>query len=259
MAGEFKRYVVECFRQAPLSWRKAAVVMTIVISVGLVAGLWLGWRLEAYPTAYFLLGTGAIAAFDVLAILPYQLYKANAAEIAQLKEQARPKLKCSFSANEPGCVRPNTVITSQSQALGGTVVQGRVKCDYYRIKVEADGIASVADARGHLVSIKRDSTIVCDGENLPLTFAPAEQPDTRAKLICNGQPEYLDLFAITIDNRVLLITKDFAYPSSIQPDKLFSEAGTYIFRVIVSTPATVATSLDVTLTWSGHRQTAKIS
>src|SRR6185295_16873076 len=114
-----------CCRQAPTSWRKGAVVMTLVVSAILICGLYLGWHLEAYPTSYFLIGTGAIAAFDILAVLPFQLWKTNIAEIDKLQERLRPKLQISFSMNDSGCVRPNTM-------LGSSEVKGT----YFRLKVE---------------------------------------------------------------------------------------------------------------------------
>jgi hypothetical protein len=85
MGSNFRTYIAECFKQAPQSWRKGAVVMTAIITVALFLALLIGWRLDAYPTAWFLVGTGAIAAFDVLVVLPYQLWKANRAEIGTLR------------------------------------------------------------------------------------------------------------------------------------------------------------------------------
>ena len=89
-----KAYILECCRQAPLSWRRGAVVMTILISLALIGGLALGWHQAAYPTSIFLMGTAAITAFDVLAIFPYQLWKANMTEIVALRERLKPKVSC---------------------------------------------------------------------------------------------------------------------------------------------------------------------
>jgi len=61
--------------------------MTLVISLVLMGALLVGWHLDAYPTSVFLVGTGIVAAGDVLVILPYQFWKANKAEIAALKER----------------------------------------------------------------------------------------------------------------------------------------------------------------------------
>lgn len=99
MAPDFKTYIVECCRQAPLSWRKGAVIMTVLISLVLIGGLYLGWHFAVYPTSYFLIGTAVITAFDLVAILPYRLWKANNAtiatlgvKIANLEERLSPKI-----------------------------------------------------------------------------------------------------------------------------------------------------------------------
>ena len=59
--------------------------MTVLISLVLIGGLYLGWHFQAYPSAYFLVGAGAIAAFDVLAIFPYQLWKRDQKLISNLQ------------------------------------------------------------------------------------------------------------------------------------------------------------------------------
>ena len=71
----------------PKSWRKGAVVATILINVALFALIYLGWHFDRYPTPWFLGLTTLVAFLDVVLILPYRLYKANRAEIATLKKQ----------------------------------------------------------------------------------------------------------------------------------------------------------------------------
>lgn len=91
MPSDLRTYIAECFKQAPLSWRKGAVIMTALVSAGLVAALFLGWHLDAYPAWVFITGTAIIAAGDVLVFFPYQLWKANRAEISALKDQISAK------------------------------------------------------------------------------------------------------------------------------------------------------------------------
>jgi len=87
MASDIRTYIIECCRQGPLSWRKGAVIMMVLISLVLIGGLYLGWHFQAYPIAYFSIGTGAIAAFDVLAIFPYQLWKRDQKLISDLSAE----------------------------------------------------------------------------------------------------------------------------------------------------------------------------
>jgi len=80
-----RQYIIECLREAPVAWRIGAIIMTILINAVMLGLLYLGVHLGTYPTSYFLIGTGIIAALDVIAILPFKLWKANKAEIAKLK------------------------------------------------------------------------------------------------------------------------------------------------------------------------------
>ena len=152
MSTDLKRYLWACWGQALLSWRKGAVIMTVLISTVFIGGLYLGWHFNAYPTSYFLVGTGAITAFDVLAIFPYQLWKADSARIRELEESLRPKIRCSFDMNNPACVRPNTQITATDRQGQ----QHQTIATWYRMKVEAIGHSQFCSAR--LVSIKRAKT-----------------------------------------------------------------------------------------------------
>lgn len=51
MPPKLKTYIIECFGQAPHSWRRGAVVMTIIINAVLLGALLLGSQFTQYPTA----------------------------------------------------------------------------------------------------------------------------------------------------------------------------------------------------------------
>jgi hypothetical protein len=93
MVANVKSYIGECYREALVAWRRGAIAMTVIINVVLIGVLWLGRQLSHYPTAYFLVGTGIIAAFDVLIIFPYKLWAANSARIASLEDRLLPKIR----------------------------------------------------------------------------------------------------------------------------------------------------------------------
>ena len=85
ISGSFKEYFIECCREAPHAWRKAAIMTTIVVNLVMLGLILLGWHLDAYPTAYFLVATGLLAALQVLIIFPFKLWKAQRNEIEALK------------------------------------------------------------------------------------------------------------------------------------------------------------------------------
>jgi hypothetical protein len=85
MSNGFKEYFIECCREAPHAWRKAAIISTIIINLVMLGLIFLGWHLDAYPTAYFLGATGLLAVLQVLIIFPFKLWKAQRTEIDALK------------------------------------------------------------------------------------------------------------------------------------------------------------------------------
>jgi hypothetical protein len=77
MPDGLRQYIVECLREAPLAWRKGAIIMTVVINSAMLGLIYFGAQLRSYPTAYFLIGTAALAALDVILIFPFKLWRAN--------------------------------------------------------------------------------------------------------------------------------------------------------------------------------------
>jgi hypothetical protein len=200
------------------------------------------------------IGTPIFGAISVVMFLHWYVRRDFA---RRLTEVTSPRIKCSFSMNEAGCFRANSIITFQA-VQGGVLKRHQVPCDYYRLRVEAASPTPVTHTSGHLVSIKRDGQIICDGENLQLTFAPAERDDTTSKMLLSGLPVYLDLLATTDEDQVLLTTQNFTYPSSIAYDELFAEHGLYTLHVVVSSPDSIAAAIDIVLNWNGRRATAKM-
>jgi len=112
MPYSFKDYVLECVHEAPLAWRKGAIVMTLIINLVMLGLIYLGWHLQAYPTAYFLIGTGIIALLDVLIILPFKLWKANKAEIMTLRGSYTGARKELWELREQGVRIRNDGLTT---------------------------------------------------------------------------------------------------------------------------------------------------
>lgn len=250
MPSSFKTYIWECIQQAPHSWRKGAVIMTVGISIALVVGLFVGWHLNAFPTAIFLAGTAAISAFDVFAILPFQLWKADQKKIAALESALKPKIVLSFSQNDTGCYRPNTP-TRNPHAPLETILS-----TWFRIKVRVVGIEPQTGCKGRLVSIKRAGTEFLAGETPLLPFAPHDGADSLSKTIYPNVPEFVDLLTL-IPNEVLLVLRGHISPG-VQWGDLFSLSSDYILRIVVVSDHLTSEPIDLLFRWTLDPVTSRI-
>ncbi len=129
---------------------------------------------------------------------------------------------------------------------------------FYRIKVETDCVANVANCFGRLTNIQMNGITILSGENLHLTFVPAEAPDTEAKLIHHGISEYLDLIAISCDNKVIIATPNFELPTNLS-EKLLTEIGDYLFTVVVASKDSISQTVKIILHWTGDWRTVHLS
>lgn len=257
----------------PGAWRRGAIVMTAIVTAILVLALFVGWQAEYYPTAAFLIGAGIIAAIDIFFVWPFQVWKINKSEILALEERIRPKLKCYFSMDDVGCVRPNTKMTvggpSGSSAPTFTLVSTsshfevspwnsvQVPMNYYRIRVDVDGVDHVENCRGRLEWVKKDGVTIVAGEPTTLPFAPSENKDAVSKTIHGNSSEFLDLLYIKDNNEVRITSYQFYGSSSIDWLGLFATPGEYRMKVqILSDGPTVGT--EILFSWTGDRKTATL-
>jgi hypothetical protein len=196
-----------------------------------------------------------------LLLAPYWIYLEQSGKLTSLEQALRPRLKCSFDMNDPGCVRRNATLATQfrTDSQPNIVQQVQRSVDYYRLKVESDFSGAATDCCGHLVAIKRGAAPLFEGENLLLTFAPAERPDSTAKTICHGIPEYLDFLVIAEGDEVILPTLGFRGPSGISYDQLFSISGDYTLRVVISSSSlNISVPVELIFSWPLARKGAKI-
>jgi hypothetical protein len=164
MAFTFRRYIVECCREAPQSWRKAAIVMTIVINLVMLGIVYAGAQLTHYPTAAFLVGTGIIAFLEILILGPYKLCKSLQVDLDKAKEQLKPKLKLSFDMSDPYCLKRDVSLNDGH------------KGNWHRLKVESASAVNVEHCSARLLDIYRDGTPVFAGETARLSFALTGTP-----------------------------------------------------------------------------------
>jgi hypothetical protein len=168
----------------------------------------------------------------------------------------RPRLRCSFDMNDPGCRRPNTAINVSDIAYNHLSIQTR--CDWYRVKVETRGTENICGCRGRLISIKRGEAVLLSGENPVLPFAPYERSDAVAKTIHPNVPEYLDLLAITEFNQVIIILHEFQGSTSVNWPDIFSLQGDYLIEIAVVSDNAPSASLRLLFKWRLNRTASEI-
>ena len=162
--------------------------------------------------------------------------------------------------NEPGCVRRNTIIHTSFQDGPHPTDRrtAQIPCDWYRVKVETDSSERATGCCGRLISIKRGTAPIFEGEIATLPFAMAENPDAIAKTIFPAAPEFLDILGIT-DNGVILALHKFVGATSVNWNDMFSLPGEYVFRIVVVSANATAASIDLLFHWTLKRATSSIS
>jgi len=170
---------------------------------------------------------------------------------ASLAELHHPKLACSFDASDQGCVRQGQVVTFYERTMDGVMMR-EDEADCFRLKIEAPHLASIVNASGHLISIRRNNDLLFEGD-LPLSFVGED--GAAARLIAPGLPQYLNIFAITEHDRIILMAKGFLGPGSEPYGDLLIPSGAYRFGVVISSP-TAHCSVALVLEWSGRKADA---
>ena len=170
------------------------------------------------------------------------------------------KLKCSFSMNDPGCVRRNIAYTFVLPGDDGVVGQPKVivrqtRCDWYRVRVDAKH-GNIPGCRGRLLSVARGSSELLSGENPALPFANGAPDGTIT--IHEGVQEHLDLLAIFEDNRVMLTVPPHQQSSSINWGDMFTYGSDYNIKIAVTAPDVPTTYIDLVFRWKLERNTAEI-
>lgn len=164
-----------------------------------------------------------------------------------------PKLSPSFSKDASGCIMKNVTLSVNSP----TGVH-QILCDYYRVKLKTRLVDHIM-ASGRLVSIKKNGIEVFSGENLELTIAPASRTNPLIKEVFDGTEEYLDVMAITHSNDILITTQGFSYPSSFNVQGIFSQPADYLLRIIITSPSSTHSFIELLFKWTGNWSTAQMS
>src|SRR4051794_33348222 len=110
MAVGFKDYLWECLSEAPSAFRRGVIAVTILANIAIVGGLYLGWHLNAFSTFQLWSAAAAVAALEVVLILPYRLWKSNKAirdltDRLMALEQERPVALVTLSSRHTSTKR----------------------------------------------------------------------------------------------------------------------------------------------------------
>ncbi len=213
----------------------------------------------------------------------YLTWKYEYEKNLEWKEKFRPKLRASFDMNNFACVRPGTEVYQRHVSYGdnrsltitgivpphtlvptmrmvefGDFPKPEFFATYYRLRVNCDGINSVANCFGRLESISKSGAPIHHWEPTILPFAQSERENAACKKIHKASPAFLDFMFISDDNRAGLTSLGFIGASSIDWRGLFAESGLYVLRInILSDTPTIA--VDVSFNWTGDRATSQIT
>ena len=187
--------------------------------------------------------------------------------IAQMSQR---RLECSFSKEIARCVErdvvlttwtptrpsiqpPNTTLTFSEPSMFIAEQQTVV---LYSIRVCVTGDDYIDECAGRLISISRPDGS-SDHLNVTLPFVPFEEPDANKKRIYCGNPEYLNVFYVTTDNKAQ-IKSHLNFPSGINQDTLFKVGEVHVLKIMVMAPNCQADTIELPFNWTGDVNTAEI-
>jgi hypothetical protein len=225
------------------------IAVTILANGIVIAALYLGWHLNAFSALQLVSAGVLLAALEVIIIFPFRLWKSDKAEITRLNERITSSLKCSFTSSDPGCIRPNTIVTKSDGR--------KIPFTWYRIRVEAIGPASIGRCSGRLVSVRRGDTEMLAGETPTLPFAPSEEVDSIYKIINPLVPEFLDFLAANQTNGIVLPFKGFL-SQAVNWNELFRYPSDYFLKIVVVSENTPRSSIELKFSWTLDPTTSTI-
>jgi hypothetical protein len=196
----------------------------------------------------------------VFVATPIRMWSIEKARADDADARLKPKLRLDFAMTDGGCVRPNTKVTMPVLGYLDGQPTGRIAQiggTYYRLAVHVDGVGEIQRCTGYITHILRNGKKWVEGENLLLTFAPAEASDATSKNLRAGIVNYLDFFFIGDDHKTLFITtKNFQGPSSINWHDMFATPADYTLHIVVTAQDSPAVHKNVPFHWTGNRETS---
>jgi hypothetical protein len=93
--------------------------------------------------------------------------------------------------------------------------------------------------------------------NVALPFAPFEELNANRKRIYQGNPEFLNVFYITSDNKVR-VKSHLNFPSGIDQGRLFAIGENHTLTIMVMAPNCEADTIELSFNWTGDINTAEV-
>jgi hypothetical protein len=165
-------------------------------------------------------------------------------EVVKLQTRLEPKLRGSFSMDDPLCKRADV------QLVGG------LRGDWYRVRVESVNDATIPQCSVRLLDIFKGENAILSGETPRLAIS--QQSDPLNTTILPGIPYLIDLLVVRADNQALLASPTTDGVASIDFENLFSESGDYTLRIAVGAPNIVTLICKLLFIWQHDRTTAKL-
>jgi hypothetical protein len=123
---------------------------------------------------------------------------------------------------------------------------------FFRLVVSSSTASRIEDAKGYLVSIEKDSKILWDSQEVPLTFAPGENADALSKTIEDGGKYPLDVLVLRHgDNDLFLGTPGRTWPHFTSLAEIFSEEGEYVLTIRISAKDCPSILAKMKFVWNG--------
>ena len=157
----------------------------------------------------------------------------------ELQERLAPRLQVSVS---------------QSQSIDHAIWNdGKDLVTFFRIVVSSLTHSRIENAKGYLVSIEKDSKMLWDSQEVPLTFAPGEDADALSKTIEVGGKYPLDVMILRHgDNDLFIGTPGRVWPHFKSVAEIFSEEGEYVLTVRVAAKDCPSILRKVKFVWTGR-------
>lgn len=193
----------------------------------------------------------AVAMFCAVAAA-YFVWRVERQKVIELNARLRPRLKCAFSHDLPGCV-----VRTRLEYPTGSYTEGSVGATYFRLRIETVTDLPVLGMVANLIQISRDSVPIYNQGPLSLCIAPAERDDPTRKDAIPSVPEYADVLAVTDDGRIIMPLPFI--PNSLNIGEIFGVYGTYTFAIVVAAPGCPRATANLRFKWAGNLRAAEMS
>lgn len=145
-------------------------------------------------------------------------------------------------------------VAVDEKSIANAIWSGSEWMIFLRVIVSSLTSQRIQNAKAYLVSIEKDSKILWDNEEVPLTFAPGEAADALNKTIEHGGSYPVDVVIVRRGggDPLFLGTPGRVWPHFDSVADIFSETGDYIINLRVSADDCPSVLAKVKFHWGGN-------